>query len=186
MFGDIPQFLLIRMANSDVSLESLKEKLPDALAVVQTKEEFVHEQLKLPRTFVRIITAVLICGLLGCLLGLICNQINVLEEREKDLAIYYTTCMTKKKILQMIEIEEAMISIFVLVFSFATSVMLYQLLSKLLESMYLCFPLHFYIGKTLSVVCGVLFLLFVFMIGSTKIKLRKVNYINIIKKDANM
>ncbi len=186
MFGDIPQFLLIRMADSGVSLGSLKEKLPDALAVVQTKEEFVHEQLKLPRTFVRIITAVLICGLLGGLLGLICNQINVLEEREKDLAIYYTTCMTKKKILQMIEIEEAMISIFVLVFSFAISAMLYQLLSKLLESMYLCFPLHFYIGKTLSVVCGVLVLLFVFMIGSTKIKLRKANYINIIKKDANM
>lgn len=186
MFGDVPQYIMLDMENSKASIESIKDKLPDALSVVETKDKFVNDKIKLLRIFVRIIIAVTICGLAGCFLGLICNQRNIIEDREKDLAILYTTCMTKKNILQMIIIEEIIISIFALLFSFAGSAMLYRLLSRLLDSMYLCFPLHFYVGRALIATGGVLILLFLFIVGCTDVKLRKADYINIIKKDATM
>lgn len=181
LFGNIPYFILVK---TDLEAEEmaniLKDKINDFGVTVQTVKDYIDEQKQSNMSLLSMIFVLIGIGIILSFIGIVNNQIIGYMQRKRELAVLYSTAMSKKQLKRLLLIETFLS--FGIAVTTATGIgyVLSKILEQLLNGMYLSMQLEYNFTDIAGLVIGILIIM-LFTTLSPRRKIKKMNVVDEIK-----
>ena len=174
LFGNIPYFILVKTdLDAEKMASILKDKVSDFGVTVQTVEDYIDEQKQANMSLLSMIFI-----LIG--IGIVNNQIIGYIQRRRELAVLYSTAMSKKQLKRLILIETFLSFGIAIITATGIGYVLSKILEQLLNGMYLSMKLEYNFADISKLVIGVLIIMLLTTINPRR-KIKKMNVVDEIK-----
>ena len=176
---DIPREVLV---HSDMEKTELKEKLKkeiDEIGLeIVTYDEYIGEQEEQAETIMSLIYVIIVLAVGLSLIGVINNQIISFMQRKKEFAMLNSTCMSQGQIKRLVFLEILFSVTIISVISIIATYLLSGIVQTAMRGIYLCIPIEFELLVTLKVI-GVIFMV---LILTALVPIRRLKKLNIVEE----
>lgn len=181
LFGNIPYFILVKTdLDADEMAKILKDKVSDFGVTIQTVEDYIDEQKQANMSLLSMIFILIGIGIILSFIGIVNNQIIGYIQRRRELAVLYSTAMSKKQLKRLILIETFLSFIIAIITATGIGYVLSKILEQLLNGMYLSMKLEYNFADISKLVIGVLIIMLLTAISPRR-KIKKMNVVDEIK-----
>ena len=181
LFGNIPYFILVKTdLDAEKMASILKDKVSDFGVTVQTVEDYIDEQKQANMSLLSMIFILIGIGIILSFIGIVNNQIIGYIQRRRELAVLYSTAMSKKQLKRLILIETFLSFGIAIITATGIGYVLSKILEQLLNGMYLSMKLEYNFADISKLVIGVLIIMLLTTINPRR-KIKKMNVVDEIK-----
>lgn len=181
LFGDIPYFILVKTdLDAEEMASILKDKVNDFGVTVQTVKDYINEQKQSNMSLLNMIFIMIGIGVVLSFIGILNNQIIGYIQRKRELAVLYSTAMSKKQLKRLILIETFLSFGIAIIAATGIGYVLSRILEQLLNGMYLSMQLEYNFTDISKLVICVLIIMLLTAINPRR-KIKKMNVVDEIK-----
>lgn len=181
LFDDIPYFILVK---TDLEAEEmaniLKDKVNDFGVTIQTVKDYIEEQRQSNMSLLNMIFVLIGIGVILSFIGIVNNQIIGYIQRKRELAVLYSTAMSKKQLRRLLLIETFLSFGIAIITATGIGYVLSKILEQLLNGMYLSMQLEYNFVAISKLVIAVLIIM-LFTTLSPRKRIQKMNVVDEIK-----
>lgn len=177
LFGNVPYFILVK---TDIEAEEmarvLKDKVNDFGVTIQTVKDYIDEQKQANISMLSMIFVLIGIGVILSFIGIMNNQIIGYIQRKRELAVLYSTAMSKKQLKRLVLVETFLSFGISIITATGIGYVLSRILEQLLNGMYLTMKLEYDFTSIVKLVIGVL----IIMLFTTLMPRKKINKMNVV------
>ena len=166
------------------NIEELREEINNVLKerglYIQTAEEYVDEQEESVGQVLSLFYIVIGLAVALSFVGIVNNQIIGFVQRRKEIAVLYSTSMSKGQLRRMLFFETFFSNLIASLIAVVASIITTGMLESVMKGMYLYVDIV-YNPKLMLLYVGIMFAVLLFTLISPMRKIKKMNVVNEIK-----
>ena len=180
--GNVMQLHIVcrKNTNNKKVKKIVKDNIKEVNIIVKTTEEYIKDQEEEVGAITSIVYVVIGISVLLAFVGIINNQIISFIQRQKELAILNSTCMSKKQIMKMLALETIIANLVSIILAIIISYITTTLINNFMNIIQIYLNIKFDLYEV-SKFAGIIYLVLILTLLVPFIKIRKMNIVDEIK-----